>query len=82
MPIYEYRCEMCGGMFSFFTKTINTTVEPVCVHCQGTDVRRVISNVAMGNSSRPVHDNYPSGMGRSPLDYYRGSPKYRPPRRR
>lgn len=71
MPIYEYRCEMCGGISSFFTKTINTEVEPVCVHCQGTDVRRVISICAMGKSGRPLQDNYSSGMGRPPLDYYR-----------
>ena len=71
MPIYEYRCETCGGMSSLFTKTINTAVEPVCAHCRGTDMRRVISTFAMGKSARPVPDNYSSGMGMSPLDDYR-----------
>lgn len=71
MPIYEYRCDMCGGMSSFFTKTIDTPVKPVCVHCHGKDMRRVISAFAMGKSGRPVQDNYSSGMGMPPLDYYR-----------
>ena len=60
---------------SLFTKTINTAVEPVCAHCQGTDMRQVISTFAMGKSGRPVQDNYSSGMGRSPVDYY-GDPRY------
>ena len=71
MPIYEYRCETCGGMSSLFTKSINTAVEPACVHCQGTHMRRVISTFAMGKSNRPVQDNHSSGMARPPLDNYR-----------
>ena len=71
MPIYEYRCEMCGGMSPFSTKTINTAVEPVCAHCQGTDMRRVISTFATGKSGRPEQDNYSSGMWRPPQDYHR-----------
>ena len=70
MPIYEYRCEMCGGVSSFFTKTINTAVEPLCVHCQGTQMRRVISTFAMGKSGRPAQVNHSSGMEGPPLDYY------------
>ena len=71
MPIYEYRCELCRGISSFFTKTINTLVEPVCSHCQGTHMRRVISTFAMGKSGRPGPDNYSSGIGSSSPDYYR-----------
>ena len=71
MPIYEYRCEMCDGMSSIFTKTINTEVAPVCDHCQGTHMRRVLSTFALGKSGRPAQDNYSSGTGRPPLDYYR-----------
>ena len=71
MPIYEYRCEKCGGISSFFTKSIKTAVEPVCAHCQGTQMRRVISSFAMGKSGRPAQDNYSSGEGESSPDYYR-----------
>ena len=73
MPMYEYRCEMCGGMSSFLTKTINTAVEPVCAHWQETHMRRVISTFAMGKSGRPAQDNYSSGMGKPPPDYYRNA---------
>ena len=71
MPIYEYRCEMCGGMSSFFTKSINTAVEPVCAHCQGRDMRRAMSTFATGRSSRPAQGNYSSEMMGSPQNYYR-----------
>ena len=71
MPIYEYRCEMCGGMSSFFTKSINTAVEPVCAHCKGIHMHRAISTFAMGNSGRLARDNYSSGRGESAPDYYR-----------
>ena len=71
MPIYEYRCEKCGGTSSFFTKSINTAVEPVCAHCQGTHMCRAISRFAMGKSGRPAQDNYSSGGGESSPDYYR-----------
>lgn len=71
MPLYEYRCEMCGGMSSFFTKSINTSVEPVCAHCQATHMRRIISTVATGKSGGRTGDNFPSGVGGPPLDYYR-----------
>ena len=71
MPIYEYRCEMCGGMSSFFTKSINSAIEPVCAHCQGTHMRRAISRFARGKSGRPAHDNYSSAGGESAPDHYR-----------
>lgn len=71
MPIYEYRCGNCGGMSSFFTKSITTAVEPVCAHCQGTDMRRAMSTFATGRSSRPGQDNYSSDMRGAPQDYYR-----------
>ena len=70
MPIYEYRCLGCGGLSSLFTKTINTPTEPVCSHCQGTDLQRLLSSFAMGKTVHSVHDNYPSSAGVSPLDYY------------
>jgi hypothetical protein len=57
-------------MSSFFTKSINTTVEPVCAHCQSTDMLRAISTFATGRSSRPAQDNYSSEMRGSPQNHY------------
>ena len=71
MPIYEYQCEMCEGMSSIFTKTINTEIVPVCVHCQGTQMCRVLSTFAMGKSGQPAQESSSSEAGRLPSDYYR-----------
>ena len=70
MPIYEYRCRGCGEVSSLFTKTINTSVQPVCFHCRSTDLRRLMSSFAMGKTVQSVHESYPSPAGSPPLDYY------------
>jgi len=33
MPVYEFYCQRCNTVFSFFSKTINTTKIPVCPKC-------------------------------------------------
>ena len=70
MPIYEYRCNSCQGVSSFFTKSINSTLEAVCTHCQSRDMARRMSSFAMGKSGRPAFETNPAGSGRSPSDYY------------
>ena len=34
MPIYEFTCEKCNTVFSFFSRTINTTKIPACPKCR------------------------------------------------
>jgi putative FmdB family regulatory protein len=56
MPIYEYRCAACGHRFSHLFRSIRTTDEaepPACPVCESTEVRRLISSVAvhLGDSS-------------------------------
>lgn len=67
MPIYEYRCGSCNKISSFFTRSINSTLEPVCTHCQSQDMQRRMSSFAMGKSTQ-------SGHGQSPVDSH--SPEY------
>ena len=33
MPIYEFYCDRCNTLFSFFSKTINTSKTPSCPKC-------------------------------------------------
>lgn len=47
MPIYEYRCEHCKKLSSFLLLRTTETIEPQCKHCGSTDVKRVISRVAV-----------------------------------
>ena len=69
MPIYEYRCGSCGKVSSFFTRSINSTLDPSCDHCQSKDMQRRMSSFAMGKSTQSVHDQY-SSSGTPSLDYY------------
>ncbi len=73
MPIYEYRCQSCGKMSSFFTKSINDHLEPVCAHCESGDVKRAMSSFAYHKSLKTIHQESgsPPGPGGSSLDYYK-----------
>ena len=70
MPIYEYRCGDCDRVSSFFTRSINAPLTPVCSHCQSGDMRRRMSSFAMGKTAQSVHEQYPSIGGSSALAYY------------
>ena len=70
MPIYEYRCEDCGRVSSFFTRAIGSALEPVCSHCRGSNLKRRMSSFAMGKTARSVHEKYPTGGGSRPQEYY------------
>ena len=44
MPIYEYRCELCGERFDKLVRSIHQEPPEVhCPACQATEVRRLIS---------------------------------------
>ena len=51
MPYYDYICNTCRkGNRLFFTYTEYGKKQPVCRHCQSTDLRRRIGRVALGKS--------------------------------
>ena len=77
MPIYEYWCLSCRKKSSFFVRSVNATLEPVCEHCQSTDMRRAVSLfshrpseksrlAAAGDPNNPSPDYYqdPRNVGR------------------
>ena len=70
MPIYEYRCESCGQVSSFFTRSIGSPLEPICSHCKSPDMQRRMSSFAMGKTAQSVHDSFPSVAGSASPDYY------------
>ena len=43
MPLYEYSCEGCGRMLELL---IRSSEQPVCPHCQGTKLTKLVSVVA------------------------------------
>ncbi|MCP4714440.1 MAG: zinc ribbon domain-containing protein [Deltaproteobacteria bacterium] len=50
MPIYEFYCNDCHTIFSFFSKTINTTTVPPCPHCAKTLARQVSAFAVTGKA--------------------------------
>lgn len=70
MPIYEYRCGECDRVSSFFTRSMDAAVTPVCSYCQSTEMRRRMSSFALGKTTAGVQERYPAGSGGSPMDYY------------
>jgi len=52
MPIYEFYCGDCNTIFSFYSKSINATKQPVCPRCGKQTLRRFMSNFSvLGDSS-------------------------------
>ena len=70
MPIYEYRCQSCGGVSSFFVRSIGIDLEPACQHCQSNKMQRRMSSFASGKTLASVHQDSPSGRAATVLDYY------------
>ena len=71
MPIYEYRCQSCGGVSSFFVRSIGVDLEPACQHCQSNEMQRRMSSFALGKTVASVHQTSPSGQSAAGMDYYR-----------
>ena len=71
MPIYEYRCQSCSQVSSFFTRAIGSPLSPVCKQCQGTDMVRQVSRFAQGRSQASSQQGPGGNFGAAGLDYYR-----------
>jgi putative FmdB family regulatory protein len=47
MPIYEFYCERCNTIFNFYSKSVNTTKQPVCPQCKEMKLKRYLSNFSV-----------------------------------
>jgi putative FmdB family regulatory protein len=50
MPIYEYRCADCGQKTTIITLAVKETVDPICSHCGGRALTKLVSRVCVGRS--------------------------------
>lgn len=50
MPVYEYRCQSCREVSSFFIKTYGGEPDSGCKHCNSPGIERIISSVAYHRS--------------------------------
>lgn len=66
MPIYEYRCQDCRRRVSLFFRSLSSIPEiPACPRCHGTNLKRIMSRVAVLRSEESHMDDLtdPSGLG-------------------
>lgn len=63
MPIYEFYCTSCNTVFSFFSRTVNTTKIPSCPKCRRR-LKRQMSLFAKGSGRKGDE----VGDGMPPID--------------
>jgi putative FmdB family regulatory protein len=61
MPIYEFYCEYCNGVFNFYSKSINTSKRPVCPKCKEVKLQRLLSRFSFlkQGSEESGEDSFP-----------------------
>jgi putative FmdB family regulatory protein len=50
MPIYEYRCADCLKRTTVVTLSVGAALDPVCQHCGGRSLTKLVSRVAVRKS--------------------------------
>jgi len=65
MPIYEYRCADCRKKTTVVTLAVSAAVDPVCSHCGGRNLTKLVSRVAVRKSEESQLEGLadPSSMG-------------------
>ena len=65
MPIYEYRCSACRRKTTVVTLSVGAAVEPVCQHCGGRSLTKLVSRVAVRRSEESRLEGLadPSSLG-------------------
>lgn len=62
MPLYEWRCQMCGSKFEVLTSYENSLGEMICTHCHSTNVRKLVSVFARpSRGGDDAGDSFDSG---------------------
>ena len=56
MPIYEFYCEDCNTIFSFFSKSVNTNKKPTCPKCKTKTLTRQMSAFAFTGKAKEDSD--------------------------
>jgi putative FmdB family regulatory protein len=57
MPIYEFYCSRCNTIFTFFSRSVNTTKRPDCPRCGGPQLTRRMSAFAVTGRAREAGED-------------------------
>jgi putative FmdB family regulatory protein len=68
MPIYEYRCEDCGKKSTFITRSVRSALEPKCKKCGSTNLKKLVSRVAVFRSEESRLENLADPSALAGLD--------------
>ncbi|PIE63617.1 MAG: hypothetical protein CSA26_12110 [Desulfobacterales bacterium] len=69
MPIYEFFCDDCNTVFTFFSKRINTEKRPHCPKCGKPDLQKMMSTFAtIGKAKEADGDDPFAGMDESKME--------------
>jgi putative FmdB family regulatory protein len=52
MPIYEYRCKVCGEGFEVLVRSPSRQANPTCPKCRSQKVKKAISLFGVGGAVR------------------------------
>ncbi len=70
MPIYEFICQTCHKRSSFFVRSMNQSLTPVCSHCGGKDLTRAVSTFAHHKSIQTIHEESGDPV-KAPWEFYK-----------
>ncbi len=68
MPIYEYRCADCRKKTTVITLSVSAAVDPVCSHCGGRNMTKLVSRVAVRRSEESRLESLADPSSLSGLD--------------
>jgi putative FmdB family regulatory protein len=66
MPVYEFYCKRCNTIFNFYSKSVNTSKQPICPRCRKVKLRRYLSSFSTLRQSAggDSNDSLPFDEGR------------------
>lgn len=62
MPLYEFRCNKCGKVFTFLVGVIANNTDPYCPKCGSTDLTKLISRIRTHLSEETRLENLASSF--------------------
>jgi len=68
MPIYEYRCADCLKKTTVVTLAASVAVDPVCRHCRGRNMTKLVSRVSVRRSEESRLESLADPSSLSGLD--------------